>query len=64
MHKQDFYNDFGACGSEVGCMEEKGKKMRAGGNWGETERLQAMKNGFSMIPHEVKGARGFCWLGL
>ena len=40
-------------------MEEKGKKMRAGGNRGETERLQAMENGFSVIPHEVKDARAF-----
>ena len=40
-------------------MEEKGKEMRAGEDQGETERLHAMENGFSMIPHEMKGARGF-----
>ena len=33
--------------------------MWAGGDRGETERLQAMENGFSVIPHEVDGARGF-----
>ena len=57
--KQDLYNNSGACGCEVGRVEEKGKEMRTGGDWGESERLQAMENGFSMIPYEVKGARGF-----
>ena len=33
--------------------------MWAGGDWGEMERLQAMENGFRVIPHEVDGARGF-----
>ena len=33
--------------------------MWARWNRGEPERLQAMENGFSVIPHEVKGARGF-----
>ena len=33
--------------------------MCAGRDQGETERLHAMQNGFSVIPHEVKGARGF-----
>ena len=33
--------------------------MRAGRDRAETERLQAMENGFSVIPHEVNGARGF-----
>ena len=40
-------------------MDEKGKEMRAGRDRAETKRLQAMENGFSVIPHEVKGARGF-----
>ena len=33
--------------------------MRAGRDRAETERLQAMENGFSVIPHEVNSARGF-----
>ena len=49
-------------------MEEKGKGGRRGSGRdggtgrrrdGETERLRVMENGFSMIPHEVKDARGF-----
>ena len=43
-------------------MEVKEKEMWAGGERGregEMERLQAMENGFSVIPHEVRGARGF-----
>ena len=33
--------------------------MWAGRDQGETERLHAMQNRFSVIPREVKGARGF-----
>ena len=33
--------------------------MWAGGDRGETERLQAMENGSSVIPDKVKGAREF-----
>ena len=40
-------------------MEEKGKELREGGDWGKTERLRGMKNGFSVTPHEVKSAREF-----
>ena len=57
--KQDLYNNSGACSGEVGRADEKGKEMWGGGDRGETERLQAMENGFSVIPHELKGPRGF-----
>ena len=33
--------------------------MWAGRDQGETERPHAMENRFSVIPREVKGARGF-----
>ena len=57
--KQDLYNNSGTCGGEVGHVDEKGTEMWAEGDRGETERLQAMENGLSVIPHQVKGARGF-----
>ena len=41
------------------CGRERKREMWAGRNWGETERLQAMENGFSVIPHEVDSARRF-----
>ena len=33
--------------------------MRARGDRGETEKLRAVENGLSVIPHELKRARGF-----
>ena len=35
------------------------KEMRARGDRGGMEKLRAMENGLSVIPHELKPARGF-----
>ena len=52
MHGRERKRDEGRRGSG---RDEETERRRDG----ETERLRAMENGLSVIPHKAKGARGF-----